>query len=118
MKRLVSMSLIKKRALEKKLMSCLKDVKIDYTPKDNNYIYTMSTAMYVLYKTELMNFYENRAADDGHTLKIKFVNITDKTNACVKTQIHVHQKTLNLYHTASRIMANGKNTDLFLKDHD
>ena len=118
----------KKRALGKKLMSCLKDVKIDYTPEDNNHIYTIFTAMYELYKAEIINFYENRAAYDGHNMKIKlFFYITDKANACVETQIKVHQKTqrgcgqlkftLNLYHTTSRIMANGKNTDLFLKDH-
>ena len=118
----------KKRALEKKMLSCMNDTKIEYIPKDNNHIYTMSTAMYELYKLEIMNFYECRAEADEHNLKVKMSNIFDKNRACVETQIKVHQKTqrgcgklkftLNLYHTASRIMANGKNTELFLKHHD
>ena len=55
-------------------------------------------------------------------------NITDSSNAHVETQIKVHQKTsrgcghvkftVNLYHITNRVMVNGKNTDLFLKDHE
>ena len=87
----------------------------------------MSTGMYELYKSGIIAFYEKRAADDNCNLIIKFSNTFDKSKVCVETHIKVHPKTpkacsqskftLNLYHTQSRIMANGKNTDLFLKDH-
>ena len=73
-------------------MSCLNDVMVEYTPKDKNHIYTMSTAMYELYKTEILNFYENRSATDEHNLKIKISNAFDKTNACVETQINFHKR--------------------------
>ena len=47
----------RKRALEKKMISCLSDVKVSYTLKEQNHIYCMSTAMYELYKSETIGFY-------------------------------------------------------------
>ena len=49
----VTMSLIKSGHWRKKMLSCMNDTKIEYIPKDNNHIYTMSTAMYELYKLEI-----------------------------------------------------------------
>ena len=118
----------RKRALEKKMISCLSDVKVSYTLKEQNHIYCMSTAMYELYKSETIGYYQSRVDDDRHKFKVKVTNITDSSNAHVETQIKVHQKTsrgcghvkftVNLYHTTNRVMVNGKNTDLFLKDHE
>ena len=118
----------RKRALEKKMISCLSDVKVSDTLKEQNHIYCMSTAMYELYKSETIGFYQSRVDDDRHNFKVKVTHITDSSNAHVETQIKVHQKTsrgcghvkftVNLYHTTNRVMVNGKNTDLFLKDHE
>ena len=58
---------------------------------------------------------------------LKLYNL-EAWSAHVETQIRVYQKTsrgcgnvkitLNLYHTTNRVMVDGKNTDLFLKDHE
>ena len=118
-----------KRALEKKMISCLSDVKVSYTLKEQNHIYCISTEMFELYKSETIGFYQSRVDDDRHNFKVKVTNITDSSNTHVETQlIKVHQKTsrvcchvkftVNLYHTTNRVMVNGTNTDLFLKDHE
>ena len=116
---------IKKRTLEKKLISTLLDTKITHTQKDQNHVYEMSAGMYELYRSEAVRFYD--CSQETAKFKTAFKNILDAKNSVVETQIRVHQKTqrgcgdlnfaLNLYHTTSRMMANGKHTEIFLTDH-
>ena len=85
----------------------------------------MSAGMYELYRTEVVRFYD--CIPEKSNLKTVFKNICDAENSVVETQIKVHQKTqrvtyghlkftLNLYHTASRMMANGKRIEIFPAD--
>ena len=115
----------KKRALEKKLVSCVTDIKISHAQKYQNHIYDKSAGMYELYRSEVVRFYD--CIPEKSNLKAVFKNICDAENSVVETQIKLHQKTqrgcghlkfiLNLHHTASRMMANGKHIETFLADH-
>ncbi|MES9904844.1 MAG: hypothetical protein ABW168_19485 [Sedimenticola sp.] len=74
-----------------------------------------------------MKFYELQEKDCTSLSKCEITHIHDRQNALVETQVKVHQKTqrgcgrekytLNLYHTTSRVMANGKNAGAFSADH-
>ena len=85
----------------------------------------MSAGMYELYRSEVVRFYD--CIPEKSNLKAVFNNICDAENSVVETHIKVHQKTqrgcghlkftLNLHHTASRMMANGKHIEIFLADH-
>ena len=83
----------RKCALEKKIISNLSNVKVSYTLKEQNHIYSISTAMYELYKSETICFYQSRVDDDRHNFKVTVINITDSSSAHIETQIKVHKKT-------------------------
>ncbi|MEW8548733.1 MAG: hypothetical protein AB2693_34965, partial [Candidatus Thiodiazotropha sp.] len=115
----------KKRALEKKLLSSVNHIKISFIQKDQNYIYDMTAGMFELYRSEVIRFYDN--LPEKRQLKVVFKPIMDAENAVVETQIKVHQRThkgcgqlkftINLYHTTSRVMANGKDMETFRTDN-
>ena len=81
--------------------------------------------MYELYRSEAVRFYA--CSKETSKCKIDFKNVLDAKNSVAETKIRVHQKTqrgcgdlnfaLNFYHTTSRMMANGKHTEIFLADH-
>lgn len=116
-------TLNKSRALIKKSRSCLNDAKIHLEIKADNHIFTMSTAMYELYKVNVLAFYE----EQGNEILHEIIQIHDKNNAVVETQIKVFNNkrqnnhscyTINMYHTTSRVMANGKNASAFRHHHN
>lgn len=120
-------SLNRPRALKKKALSCLNDVKVNHEIKGSNHIFTMSTAMYELYKMNLIAFCDQQQNVDASQSRFVVKHIHDIQNTLAETQVKVHHKTqrvcgrtkytLNLYHTTNRVLANGKNAGAFCADH-
>ena len=118
-------SLNLKKALEKKAENCLTDIKINHEVKDGgNHIYTMSTAVYEVYKCNSLNFFEKKC---NHGVP-KIKHIHDQSGLNVETQVKVYSKysskyteqlkyCISFFHTKCKLLVNGKAVHEFKKDH-
>ena len=88
----------------------------------------MSSGIYELYRHTLIAYCENLEMDSKSPLKVQIKPIKDKKGVNVETQIRVGYRrngkssgtpkyTVNLYHTKSNKMVNGREAHLFTGDH-
>ena len=114
------------RAMRKKARSCQTGYLVTSTVKGNNYIFSFSTAMYELYREKLADHY--RALNENSPdIRVTFKDSTDKTGMVVESLMKVYQKSstgkgrpkysINMYHTNTRVMVNGRQATQFNAEH-
>ena len=116
------------KALKKKAEQCTYETKICEILKGGNRVFQMSAGIYELYKMSLMSHFETVMQNDDcpHVIQIKTVK--DRQGKVVESQIRVNQRkasggpgspkyTINLYHTRSSMMVNGREAELFTEAH-
>ena len=112
------------KAMKGKLRACEVEYKVKATNRGGNQVIEFSAAMYELYRTSLVEHFETVQNTDSLNLKIEYKDITDKSNLCVESIIKVSGKddltpkyTINLYHTRSKVMVNGRDVKSFNSEH-
>ena len=91
-------------------------------------MFQMSRGIYELYRHTLIAYYENLEMDSNSPLRVPIRPIKDKKWVNVETLIRVSYRrngkssgtpkyTVNLYHTKSNMMVNGREAHLFTGDH-
>ena len=79
--------------------------------------------MYELYRASLVEHFENLRSLDSDNMKIEYRDVTDKSDSFVESVIKVFDKeyvldfAINLYHTKSKAMVNGRNVNSFNQEH-
>ena len=117
-------SLNANKAMKGKLKACETEYKVKATNRGGNQIIEFSAAMYELYRTSLVKHFEALQNTDLANMKVEYRDITDKTGLCVESLIKVSVRddltpkyTINLYHTKSKVMVNGREVNLFNIEH-
>ena len=71
-----------------------------------------------------LNHFESLQTPDASTVKIEYKDVVDRSNMCVESVVKVLKKDdstlkfiINLYHTKSRAMVNGREVVLFNDEH-
>lgn len=115
------------KAFQKKAVACKADYKVQAEVKHGNYIFSFSAGMYELYRDELREHYERLNDDSRSGVKVTFKDCTDRSGSTVESQIRVFERigngcgqqkyVMNLYHTKSRVMVNGKEVSHFNAEH-
>ena len=120
-------NLNQKKALKKKLSSCLQNTAITQTNKSGNIIYEFSAGIFELYKAAAIQHFQKKSKEENYPHNIKFEKSTDKQGALVEYRIRAKNKTskgggrlrftLSIFTTTCRALLNGKHTDLYYSDH-
>ncbi len=87
--------------------------------KGGNHMYKMTGGIYEIYKNSLLAYFSAESTDKKSPHHILFKEITDRRGSTTETQVKVHYRdrnkgagilkyTVNLYHTQSSMMVNGK----------
>ena len=115
------------KTIKKKAEQCTREIKVFEEQKGQNRVFQMSGGIYELYRHTLIAYYENLEIDSKSPLKVHIKPIKDKKGVNVETQIRVSCRsgrssgtpkyTVNLYHTKSNMMVNGREAHLFTGDH-
>ena len=117
-------SLNMSKAMKKKVTACNAEYKDKTTNRGGNQIIEFSAAMYELYRSSLIEHFEALQSHDSANLKIECKDITEKGSLCVESVIRVFDRddlnpkyTINLYHTKSKVMVNGREVTSFSAEH-
>ena len=117
-------SLNMSKAMKKKVRACDAEYKVKTTNRGGNQIIEFSAAMYELYRSSLIEHFEALQSRDSANLKIECKDITEKSSLCVESVIRVFDRddlnpkyTINLYHTKSKVMVNGREVTSFSAEH-
>ena len=116
------------KALKKKAEQCTYEAKICEVEKGSNRVFQMSAGIYELYKLSLISHFEAEIKKDDPAQIIHIKSAKDKQGKLVETQIRVtlHKAskgigplkyTVNLYHTRSSMMVNGRDAEAFTRAH-
>ena len=116
------------KTIKKKAEQCIREIKVFEEQKGQNSVFQMSCSIYELYRHNLIAYYENLEMDSNSPLRVPIRPIKDKKGVNVETQIRVSYRrngkssgtpkcTVNLYHTKSNMMVNGRESYLFTGDH-
>lgn len=106
------------KALSKKMDACNRP-HMDINITGGGYVIKCSTAYYELIRSNLQQYFDTQT-----NLKVKsYVDQVDSTGAQQDSSFKLVYRngqtcsTINLYHTTSTIMVNGKSQDSFVKNH-
>lgn len=112
------------KAIQKKIDACSLEFKVQSEQKGENFVFCFSTAMYELYRNALVEHFETMKNETQKNIKIEYKDCSDKSGATVESQIRIFQKngkklkfTINMYHTKSKVMVNGKEAHRFSQEH-
>lgn len=112
------------KAMKKKVTACNVEYKVRASNRGGNQIFEFSAAMYELYRNSLTQHFETLQSHESTNMKIEYRDIIDKSNSCVESVVKVYNKdnsslkyTINLYHTKSKVMVNGRKAGLFNVEH-
>ena len=116
------------KTLKKKAEQCSRDIKVLEEQKGQNRVFQMSGGIYELYRHALVAYYETLQRDSNCQVVVQIKPVKDKKGVIVETQIKVNYSkngkntgppmyTVNLYHTRSSMMVNGREAHKFTGDH-
>ena len=115
------------KAMKKKATACNHECKVQAEIKCGNHIFIFSATMYELYRDELRDHYQNINDDPESGVKVTFKDCKDRSGMIVGSQIRVSERTgngcgqlkfvMNLYHTKSKLMVNGREVSRFNAEH-
>ncbi|MEW8546327.1 MAG: hypothetical protein AB2693_22650 [Candidatus Thiodiazotropha sp.] len=112
------------KAWKKKLEACNADFKVRSVFKGGNYVFNFSTAMYELYREALVKHFETIMDETDACIRVRYKDCLDNSGATVESQLKVYQSStdklkysINLYHTKSKVMVNGKEAYRFNSEH-
>ena len=113
--------------MKKKAKACNTPYLVSNENKGGNHIFNFSAAMYELYKQRLCDHFYKLSEDQNSNIKINFKDRFDKSGATIETLMKVYQKSksgndrlkcsVNMYHTNTRIMVNGRKSSQFNVEH-
>ena len=113
------------KAMKKKLNACNAEMKVSTEFKGGgNYIIYFSAAMYELYRNALVQHFECLQEDTDRNIRVTSKDSIDCSGSVVESLIKISSRnsyrpkyTINLYHTQSKVMVNGKEAHLFNSEH-
>ena len=116
------------KALKKKAEQCTYETKICEVLKGGNRVFQMSAGIYELYKMSLMSHFEVVMKNEDLPQVVQIKSVKDKKGRIVESQVKVNQRktskglglhkyTVNLYHTRSSMMVNGREAGTFTEAH-
>ena len=115
-------ALNKKKAIEKKLQATMRKEDVDVELKSGTLVLTMSAAAYELFKTAVFDYYDNHPRKK-YTVYNKTSATRNNETAIVDQSLSIRRKNVNsqiyrvnLFHTTSRVDANGKMLSEFITD--
>ena len=113
--------------MRKKAKACQTAYLVKSEIKGENHIFDFSASMYELYRNSLIEHFHALNDNSNLNIKVRFEDTTDKTGMVVESLLKVYQVspgnydrlkyTINMYHTKTRIMVNGRQVKLFNDEH-
>ncbi|MEW8547355.1 MAG: hypothetical protein AB2693_27925, partial [Candidatus Thiodiazotropha sp.] len=115
------------KAIKKKAKACNVEYSVRGGVKGENHVFSFSTAMYELYRDNLIEHLRGLNDNPDANIKVQCKDISEKSGMVVESQLKVYQRaqnggsklnyTINLYHTNNRMMVNGKMASRFNTEH-